>query len=222
MRQHATLATFLILSLACAGSEITEITEPDLPPPPEPVVQVDADGNPVCPDGRTVFPFWAGEYPSPVIQIDSPIEHMVADAPCDGATRRCTIPAGLYHPWSQELPGGVAFGSRTAPQIYIAQKAHRFEGGTEIKAGQEVVVTTYLSEGFCAMEINGTAIEDMCPGTGGDHWTEKPRTAPQDDQVLKVPCDGGQPGWLVVDDAFIARPDVGEGEITGYGDVKKR
>lgn len=215
--------------LACSTSS-TPSTPPPAPAPapapepepaPAPTLPTDSDGNTLCPDGRTVYPFWPGEYPSPVLQVDAPFSLQVADTACGAPSRACTVPAGLYHPWAKALPDGAAFGSRTAPTVYTAEAAFTWDGRT-VSKGDTVQVRTYLAEGMCAMVVAGNPAEGMCPGTEGNPWAEAPRTAPPDDQILQVPCQGGAPGWVVVDAALQARPEVSEGEMVGFGEVQRR
>ena len=183
--------------------------------------KTDASGNPICPDGRTVFRFWPGEYPDPVLQVNSPVTLKVATDPCAAPSRECQVSAGLYHPWVENLPARVQFRSRTAPTVYIAGDADKL-AGDPVEAGTEVTVLTYLAEGMCSMQVGtGEVTEDMCPGTESDGWTEKPRTAPPDDQLVQVPCEDNSAGWLVVDRALIeAHEEMVLGEVVGFGEVK--
>ncbi|MFT4976103.1 MAG: hypothetical protein ACI8S6_001998 [Myxococcota bacterium] len=213
-----TLALALACSTAPAPAPAPAPEPAPTTPEPPPAAAVDEDR---CADGRAVFPFWAGEYPSPVLQLDAPAAVQVSDTACGAPSRSCMMPPGLYHPWSKEHAEGTDFRSRTAPTIYIAQGDFEWESGP-VTSGTEVTVLTYLSEGMCSMVVGGAEAEGMCPGTSGNPWQEKPRTAPPDDQILKVVCTDGAPGWLLVDEALAANPVFREGEMVGYGEVKKR
>ena len=216
---------FLFL-LACDGGEPATPTPPPEPAPavapaPEPEPEPDPPAPMECTDGRVVYPFWPGEYPAPILQINAPVTLKVTNSICNPPSFDCEVPPGLYHPWSKDMPLNSEFMSRTAPTVYTARAGASIDG-QPLEVGTDVIVRTYLSEGMCAMEIGGSPLEASCPGTQGDHWTEKPRTAPPDDQILQVDCAGGGFGWLVVDSGLKDHhAEIVEGELVGYGEVKR-
>lgn len=203
---------------------------PEAPPEaaaPEALTQADRDMGLLarCPDGRLAFGFWAGEYPSPVVQIDRPTSATVADQPCGAAQRACTVPAGLLHPWATEADAvpGVSFATLRAVDRYAVQQAHDL-GGVAVQPGDEVVVLTYLSEGFCRVAVGGQALEAECPSNGGaaeQRYRAVGGPSPDPVQRVRVPCAEGAPGWLTIDPAWMARPEVRDGELRGYGEVGK-
>lgn len=238
-----TMAVALILSLtACTTRQPEAASKPDPPDPerpelaatpadkaPEPADQAEPSqptANPpaepgACPDGRLVQPLWVGEYPNPVVQVDRPFTVAVADAPCAAPSRACTVPAGLYHPWAEGLPEAVQFASRVRPVTFVAGAAIAWPDRT-LPAGTEVVVLSYLAEGHCKLRLDGEELDAMCPGVADEGpWEKRTTAGPGDDQLVRVPCDGGEPGWLRVDDTLMERPEVRSGQITAYGEAKR-
>jgi len=191
-------------------------------------VESDAGMLARCSDGQVVFGFWQGEYPSPVAQLDQAVQADVSDSPCAGPSRACMVKAGLLHPWAEDVEksGQLTFATRTRTISYTLLKDHKL-AGVSLKKGARVEVLSYLSEGVCAMQAGGHeqgAIEAMCPGTGANDsaiWKAEGDENPPSTQLVKVSCQGGPPGWLVVDDAFVGRRDVREGQMTGYGEVSR-
>ncbi|MBO85324.1 MAG: hypothetical protein CL927_08190 [Deltaproteobacteria bacterium] len=178
-----------------------------------------------CTDGQVVFSFWQGEYPSPAVQLDQPLRTRVLTDPCGGSvTRGCSAPAGLYHPWAspKDKPAGAGFGVRTRPSTYTVRKDHSV-GGTRLVKGDTVAVLTTLSEGFCILSAHGQILEDRCPSDApsNDLWQRSSHDDRSAVQMIKVPCAGGNTGWLVVDDAFMEQDGVRAGQIHGHGDVAR-
>lgn len=172
-----------------------------------------------CDDGRTFFPFWTGEYPMPVLKTKRPAPVLVAETPCGTPSRVCIMPRGLYHPWAEVNPPEVAFGTRAAPLRFIADGDFTADGLGPVKKGDELVVRTYIAEGLCNVSWRGKTEQTMCPGNDDAPWKEVPSSAPAEDQILRVACEGGAPGWLLVDPHLMVRPDFFEGKIKGYGEV---
>lgn len=222
----------LLAALACIGSTPSDPT-PDAPPVVDKPAQVTPDAPPApqgaplsqaerdagfeakCADGRLVVGFWSGEYPYPVVQVNSPVSAKVRDVPCGASTRACTVPPGLYHPWATapDLPEGAQFNTLTKPTRYTKSS------GSE----RELIVLTYLAEGACLMQIDGGEVsEDMCPGTTqGDGWVQDEAKPVPDVQLARVACTNGAPGWVVIDDAFMALDGVVEGQMVEWGTVSK-
>ncbi len=181
-----------------------------------------------CSDGHVVFGLWQGEYPSPVVQLDKSVRVDVSDSPCAGPARACMVKAGLLHPWADdaEKSGQLLFATRTRTISYTLLKDHKLAGQL-LKKGTRVEVLSYLSEGLCSMLVDGQeqgAVEAMCPGTGANDraiWSSDGDENPPSTQLVKVGCKGGPPGWLLIDDAFVGRRDVREGQMSGYGEVRR-
>jgi hypothetical protein len=220
----------LLTALACFGStpsdpaptppvdkpvEVTPDTPPaDVEDAPLSQAERDAGFEGKCADGRLVVGFWSGEYPHPVVQVNSAVSAKVRDAQCGESTRACTVPPGLYHPWATEpdKPAGAEFNTLTKPSRYTKSS------GSE----RELVVLTYLAEGACLMQIDGGEVtEDMCPGTSDDGWVQDEAKPVPDVQLMRVACTNGDPGWVHVDEAFMALDGVVEGQMVGWGEVSK-
>jgi hypothetical protein len=161
-----------------------------------------------CPAGVEPAPLWVGEYPGPVVEVTQAVTLPGRAAPCDAAaTLTCTVPPGLYHPWST-LEAGFVTLSRV--QRYRATRAH--EGLDE---GEIVEVTTYLAEGYCRWRVRGRELDERCPEDG---FEELPAEPWDDLQTLGVDCREGRRAWLDAP-ALLATPGVREGVVLGYGEI---
>lgn len=170
-----------------------------------------------CAGERLAFGFWQGEYPEPIVQLDAPITVTVTERACGGPARACAVPAGLLHPWAKaDAVPGARFATITTPATFEVVEAHEF-AGKPVAVGDSIQVLSYLSEGLCLMQAGGPPFEAMCP----DGRTKQVSDKTVNLQVAQVPCEGGAPGWMKVDDALLATSGVRAGEMVGYGEVKK-
>ena len=118
-----------------------------------------------CPEGVVVNPGWEGEYPGPVVDVTKAATVSARAEPCQrAAAQQCTVPAGLYHPWSE-----VEAAYRTVRGVdrYEVLKDTRI-GEIEVSAGTEGSVVAYLAEGYCTFDVGGRKAEAMCPGVADD------------------------------------------------------
>ena len=220
--------------LACGG---LDLPTPDAHPPPSgPQASTAA-----CDDGIEVVELWAGEYPEPVVWIDAPTDLPVRAAPCAEPWRTCPVGPGLYHPWAPENPDHLAFATLSTVERYEVVKPFELTDGVDVvqvTPGITVEVPTYLGEGICAYRIpqaSGAPLETVgnCPPLLADPEAVQRVGGPADatpgtergPQLVRVACeDSPDPdhpilGWVLVDDALLARPTIQEGRITGFGEV---
>ena len=173
-----------------------------------------------CADGQVVFPFWPGEYPLPVVQLDTEVTTRVALDPCGPVTHACAISPGLYHPWSQEehaSPSALGFSIRRGVDVRKVLESGTYEDVT-LEAGGTLEVLTYLGEGYCMLRVDGVVREAWCPDDD-PRWPSSGEDLPET-QLMEVRCTGEErPYWLPLTDAFQALPGVGAGRVVGYGDV---
>lgn len=171
-----------------------------------------AAGEAPCPEGVSVVPFWQGEYPGPVVQIDAPLTLPVSPSACAAPTRECTLEPGLYHPWAQ-----------TAAEFYTAQPTARYEAQVDldlasnrVAAGEIVEIPSYLSEGMCLVTYGESEMEIPCDEVQSGPFTTLPEVDYPLTQYLAVSC-GDFVGFIAVDEALFRRKGVREGQILGYG-----
>jgi hypothetical protein len=185
-----------------------------------------AQAGPACPDNATLSEFWPGEYPGPVVQVNKKLTVEALKQPCGTKTLTCTVDKGLYHPWSEAQKGSkVSYFSLQPVSSYALLRELSLDG-TSYPRGTVVQELAYLSEGMCSLKVGDRTFPENCPGSGGqeDTWLElKTGQEPvQLRQFLRVDCVEGHQAYVVVDEAFLARPKVVKGVITGYGSVGRQ
>ncbi len=179
-----------------------------------------------CTDDTVVFRYWQGEYPGPVVQVNRTLAVEVRDDPCGGPLRACTAPPGLYHQWAEGAntpPSGTDWATLAGTAEYRLRKSISLDG-VQVAAGESVMVLSYIAEGFCRLSAIGRVFEESCPGMDGNSdevWEEVRSMAVDPVQLLRVPCVGAAPGWLVVNDAWMATPGVSQGNMPDFGVVEK-
>lgn len=183
---------------------------------------LDAQGQgELCPTGTSIIPYWQGEYPGPVVDIQTNVVVQVSEDECSPPTRSCQLPPGLLHPWAPAY--ALEFKTVVAVQKYRATRLIRLDTWGEpavVKPDEVVEITGYLGEGNCEIRMpDGTSVEGWCPGDPSEGWVEVDAISFAERQLARVPCQGGQPGWLVVDRSLFGKQQIAEGEIHGWGSV---
>jgi hypothetical protein len=216
----------LSVPTACmAAGALIFLSGSDAPNPTdrsEPVAKEEAENQArpsTCPEGTTASAGWSGEYPSPVIQVNANVTVKGRGHPCDATSEiSCTVPAGLYHPWS--TTSKAAFQS-VAPAFRFVTRKEVAPTGRTLPVGTHVLEQSYLSEGFCVLVIDGKTEEGDCPGGAVDDAYTKLPTPNADfgyHQFLEVACTEGVKSWLR-DKDLLAQRGVTQGQITDYGVV---
>ena len=188
-------------------------------------------------DFRVIYDNWSGEYPSPVIDVNSKNKKgtttvtgykflQTLDQPV-----QCKIKNGLYHPWSDS--------GRSANRYYTIAKSPKY---LVIKDNSALTVPTkigtlvsdviYLSEGFCAantLDNRSTPKKTIAQVAVGFECSEldnesnfrkisEHNTFEDAEQWINVTCASGEKVY-VQDQTLLQADGVKEGEITGYGSV---
>lgn len=204
------LVVVILLSLACGG-----LGNDNGGGGGEPVA-----GDGLCAGGLHAAMTWQGEYPGPVVDVQQPVTLKFRRDPCSTVEGECTLAAGLYHPWAMARKA-TGFATVRPVLRYEATRNFTDEEGVSFQKGDIVEVTAYLGEGFCAFRRNGVEDSGYCPNMFDEGvftlLNPEAEQIPQI-QLFEAPCQTGGSGWFVVDDA-LARPEVKEGVITGYGEV---
>lgn len=214
------ITVFLSATLACGpslGEEFTKVAT-TVEEAGEEASATRAAG--VCPAGASVESGWQGEYPEPILHVQQRVTVTAASEPCGAPSFECTVPEGLYHPWSTVTE--AQFRTAKIPQVYRATQpvqAWADSGEVTLPTGTEITIVLYMGEGQCVAEVGGARHELTCPGVAeGDGMVLLSGEAAPDVQLLGVTCAEGRTGW-VVDTALLSQPGVAEGQILGYGEV---
>ncbi len=189
--------------------------------------------------------FWEGEYPSPVIDINSKNRSgktsvKVYDSLRNpSAARACTIKNGLYHPWSKTKNSTLNFYTIDSLQSYRlhtnlkADQANElgFQDVGALKSGDEIRYVVYAGEGFSygLLFHPSSTLENATELTfSSDVFEQHPElfervqfanTVDKNaEQWLHLRCNEGYDGF-VRDSDLLKQRGVREGEITGYGDI---
>lgn len=228
----STASITLVSLLACTSTADTEIpaptpvvTAPETPPPPGGRKgkagkhgkrgKATPGASKECPQGVVASPSWPGEYPGPVVDVVSPVEVKARPAPCATATLSCTLPKGIYHPWSEVASDYLTV--RSVDQYTVAKAATI--GGKAVAIGDIVEVVQYLGEGFCSYRIAGADAEDSCPDLlEGAPLTAVAGAKIPEVELFSIPC-GTATGWVEATDALLALPEVRPGSTPEWGTV---
>jgi len=215
------------MAVACGGRRAPSAVEAiEGPSPVDAETPVVASAGAVTPavsrsnrcTGRvSAIGFWQGEYPGPVVQVDTPLTVPAYVDPCDERpTTTCDVTPGLFHPWVQDT--SVAFATVRGENHYRVVGDASVDGpdGTvKLAVGTQISVIAYHGEGFCGFRVAGVPhASGMCPEmASGLEAVDEPDLP--EVQLMKPACGA----WVVVDDALMARPEVREGQTLGFGDV---
>jgi len=183
-----------------------------------------------CPAGMYVGDGWQGEYPGPILDIRAPVAVRAFKDVCDPQPSvDCTVPPGLYHPWSKTTES--RFRTLRAITTYKAIADFSLDAiddqpAPSFPAGTTVEVLYYYGEGICQWRIAGKTYDNACPeqmaaADGSPLFEEqKPMSPPPEDrQFFLVRCADGSSAWVEADEALMKAPGVKEGQVLGFGDV---
>ena len=233
---HRLNLTILFTSLFVLGCNCNTVRTPveptvtTLPSEPERTVEVEVKESALnvpagCPEGTFRRDAWAGEYPGPVVQLDRVIEVQARTDPCDeNPSVTCSLEPGLYHPWAEgaDLADFATVATvRRYRLLAPLSMTDSSRAGKTMDAGQEVFELSYLSEGYCLMEVNGEVLTDICVSSRDPSSYEvlpSKFPVPWSHQFFRVPC-GGTPAWVLIDEEWESNEGVSEGEILGFGSV---
>lgn len=185
---------------------------------------------------QTVYNFWSGEYPMPVIDVNSKIEgqttiNALTELRGGGTAVKCTIQNGLYHPWSSTKNSTRLFYSLTGVQDYVVTKEEILEIGAAdklaLKVGDKITEVQYGAEGYClANHRRGDTLTEI--GAFCDAMNEEvsylkleKKTASLGEQWLYLNCAEGMQAF-VQDKDLLSQPGIKEGQIKVYGEVEAK
>lgn len=187
-------------------------------------------GEAGCPAGMFVGDGWQGEYPGPILDIRASVQVRAFREVCDPQpTLACTVPPGLYHPWSKTTES--RFATLRAITTYKALSDFELDAvddqpAPSFPAGTLVEILYYYGEGICQWRIAGKTYDNACPeqmvgeGEAPLFEEQKPATPPPEDrQFFLVKCPDGSDAWVEVDEALMSAPGVKEGQVLEYGEV---
>jgi hypothetical protein len=179
----------------------------------------------LCVDGTGVTDWWPGEYPAPVVQVLKDVTLKGHKDVCDPKpSLDCTLSPGLFHPWAK---GNTSrFRSIDGISSYEVLKPFLVEGDkgdVTLAVGARVDEKSYMAEGMCVLASGGEDYRGECPGNGGNEDSFRVlSTGPKGMELQKflgVDCPEGHAAWIHVTDALFKRPEVTEGQVTGYGEI---
>lgn len=187
---------------------------------------------PVTRNGKTevrmAYNFWSGEYPGPVIRINSKkIGTTKVKAYKSPRVLKekvsCTVKNGIYHPWGQTENSIINYYTLAALNKYAAiEKTYitwDYEDFMPILEKGDTFNVVYAAEGMCLADIGTTNIAFSCEEPDNDPTLVK--ISPEDDfyeQWIYVNCGEGYNAFIEVND-ILTQKGVSEGTITEYGSV---
>lgn len=179
---------------------------------------------------RIAYNHWSGEYPEPVIDVTKEMTFKNAISTLKNLTPKieCTIPAGLYHPWSNEkdvLKVVLSYTTLAPMKIYEALDDYQFDE-IQFKKGDVIARHHYLSEGYCAGILKKhqsgvmKSIEYSCHIIFSKYFKTVTNDKYPNEQWINVKCAEGYNAFIL-DEDLLSTPGVKEGEIADYGSVQR-
>jgi hypothetical protein len=178
---------------------------------------------------RVARNFWSGEYPSPVIDVNSKDAKGFTKIKAYSSLRNqdkpvdCLIQNGLYHPWAKGNESAVEYYQIVPNREYIAKKEITTDS-LRLKTGEKLSREVYLSEGQCEGVViknrkekrveygcDETKIEGLVQISGAnDKFSE---------QWIHLKCKGSKNAF-VQDLELLKQPGIKQGEIENYEKIK--
>lgn len=199
---------FLFNSLVFAGSEpyLLPITRKDLT------------------HTMVAAPWWRGEYPSPIIHVTSPkaktvtIQGYETLRTLQKSTKVCTIPTGVYHPWSTGHSVDTFYSIISWVQYEILADVP--DNG--FKKGDSLENESYVAEGYCMYtHKSGTKIQNVqifCDDLTGPAYKKIAHPTHSEEQWLYLNCSEGYKVFIP-DSGLREQTGNLSGRICSYGEV---
>jgi len=173
------------------------------------------------------YNFWSGEYPKPVIHVQSGIQSnwhkMMGYASLRRMDKRkkCTIRSGIYHPWSKDKISLINYYSIVPRVSYLVQNNTTING-QKFKKGDRLENEIYLAEGSCSYTLNGkkARFETYCIDED-THFKKINYPSHPSEQWLYLNCKEGY-NVFVQDRDLLTQPNVNLGQISEYGKVTEK
>lgn len=197
---------------------------------------------------RVAYNFWSGEWPNPVIDVNSDKKtgettiqaYTTLRTPSEDNQVSCTIKNGLYHPWSKTDHSSIIYYSISSREEYLAKEDTFLpmfdnegnEKRLQIPKDSLISNVIYYAEGFCGailrMGEKARAISANC-----DFFSENKslvlKTTNEDkdysEQWLYLKCSErdkhGEPiKAFVRDEEILKQPGIKQGCPAYYGSVQ--
>lgn len=169
------------------------------------------------------YNFWSGEYPYPVISVQSTKKNWVKIQGYSSLRKldkkkSCTIKTGVYHPWSRTKTSIINYYTIIPQVSYVVQKNTVIEG-TKFKKGDKLNRELYLAEGFCSYSLkDGKEFEAFCIDKKDKNFKRVESPSHLSEQWLYLSCKENY-NIFVKDNDLLSQPYVKEEKVTGYGEV---
>ncbi len=177
---------------------------------------------------RLTFNSWAGEYPYPVINVNSHIKDGYTEIFGYPSLRQldkkqsCFIKNGLYNPWSKTKNSVINYYSLVPVLDYQVEKTVTIDD-QKLHPNTKITNVFYLSEGYCdgSVKLIDNKIKHltfMCDDV--DNASFKRLNAEDDfyEQWLYVNCKNGHKVFIR-DKTLLKVKGVTKGDFNGYGEV---
>lgn len=183
---------------------------------------------------RVAYPAWSGEYPSPVIDVQSNKPGKTTTVKGYASLREpknkksCTIKNGLYHPWSTTESSAInlysIIGVNDVQALHDIDVKGEADGTDFIKKGDQILNVYYMAENYCGGTLKAgkklTEIGFSCDLIGEEEGSFKQvkKTEAPTEQWIYLQCAEGY-NVFVQDGKLLNQPKVKQGNITGYGEI---
>ncbi|KIM12881.1 MAG: hypothetical protein KU38_03565 [Sulfurovum sp. FS08-3] len=164
-------------------------------------------------------PFWASEYPSPVININA---HAKGFTTIEGYpslrtkkdSKPCEVKNGLYHPWAKEPNSLIGFYTINPVKI-------------DMRVGDKILYVSYAAEGYSHGIFSPSQSQEVTVEFLSTVFEDNPQifkrinqspALPNPEQWLYLQCTQGY-NVFVQDSDLLMQQGIKKGQITGYGDI---
>ena len=164
------------------------------------------------PCAENMAKLWEGEYPEPVVHVQTDIVRDGFTDMCLTAMQTCRISKGLYHPWAKK---DLRYATHKEKEFYESMRNFQSDIQSYSK-GTQVIVEARLSPDTCMLRVEKDRWKGDCPSSQAFRLVsgtpyQKGR------QFVEVPCQEGYSTWIEIHDALFEEDAVSRGMIQGYG-----
>ncbi len=186
-------------------------------------------------------PFWASEYPSPVININA---HAKGFTTIEGYpslrtkkdSKPCEVKNGLYHPWAKEPNSLIGFYTINPVESYeivqtppasIQENFTFNDGKIDMRVGDKILYVSYAAEGYSHGIFSPSQSQEVTVEFLSTVFEDNPQifkrinqspALPNPEQWLYLQCTQGY-NVFVQDSDLLMQQGIKKGQITGYGDI---
>jgi hypothetical protein len=190
---------------------------------------------------QVAAPFWALEYPSPVININA---HAKGFTTIQGYTslrtkkerKPCDVVNGLYHPWSKKPNSSIIFYTINPVESYEITKklSDSIQGDwdfgdvkIDMRVGDKILYVSYIAEGYSLGVFSSSRSRKMGVRFSATVFEDNPQffkrinqspTLPDPEQWLYLQCAQGY-NVFVQDIDLLKQKGIKKGQIRGYGSI---